>query len=663
MFKILLDYYISVFEVVDGGAVYSPYLGSLPSTSLDITERVDIKGLDKYSEQMENNRFGWDASDVTLKIHNFDDLFTPGTFKIDTTDFIEVYDYYTSAHTPHPAIDYVSGWLVKVFWEDSEVFRGVAVGLNNAKFDGTYPKMVDVHFYSYIDVIRNATAVMDEDGNVSDGSYNAPMSLAQFQDEVGLLVDYNGGYVDWRSRETIDLSFDMSGIAEFDYTIKFSDTKFYDIWQNPIDKRVFALYAGDGVTVNVGEVRANSLELMFSFDYYSGATRFIRFIRANVCSETFGIIRRNSERHKEMWTFDYDGTEYYNDRITNWNMIGATPLYYETYVYQYYVGYANVSGDLTPVVFYFAASDTYNSRIESDGHSLYRCYDDGDNKIDKYSIPLSGVSIATFVSSYILNSPRPVDWTHIYITGTDIITYRANYGGRIFLYKILYGAAGAIQAKESVLSSLFPLAGAVYRVYPTYYGTFDDSGRGEMYKTDVTSNEISETFSVNDPLFVALSSMFYDSPTIEDILSDIAQFFNAVLFTRENIIYLVQKDTYMDSHTISTSWMGDKTYSKSIIDDRKTTPKISLKAKGALDSNDKYDTNTVVGNLRVFYRDQLQDIFRVVTCVIPTVKALEYKIGDEITIHETGESGVLIKRDMGFSPNGRMTELEFKGGI
>ena len=661
MFKILLNYYIK--DPIVGGrfgraSIFrGGYYANIP-TPLDITDRISINQLDKFRERIEATRFGWETADVKVEINNYDDLIEAGSFKINTIEFQDAYDYFTGINAVYGvAFNNVFGWLVYIYYNDIELFRGCITDIGMLEFDNIHPKRVTFTAYSFHELIRRQKIDFDLRGNVSDGSYSAPLSTDRLESDLKTLLINNLGYVDWDGHFQLSAEFDLSGILDFDYSIKFSETEFYDMWQNPIDQRVFCI-TKEADDIIISEVRANKLEKMFSLPV-SGGEHFIRFVRANLCSETIAFTRRvNAVENFQTWIYSYDGTryEYYSRR--EGVRVGTSDVHFQNLVYHNYVKYTPVV--INPITGETAILprlgwldvDRFLYKIESDGQYLYRCYNDGYAvNVDRYN------SNAVLLGSEVVNA---VNWTHVFVTGLNVLSYRRNHRGSIRYFSQEYGSGIEYEGVVSIIETInidFPL-GSTFRVYPTYYNDDDISVKGEFYIEEALRKA---NFYTNDALFIALSSMVYDKPTFEDIFSDIAQFFNAILFIRGKTIYITQFDRYRDSYTISENWFSLEDYKTKAKDDRNTVPKIKINGQGASGGDGDYDLDSIEGNLRAFYRDELQGLFLEVQCIIPTILSLNYKLGDELILN--GRSYMLIERELGFSPSGKMTKLTLRGSL
>lgn len=626
-----------------------PYFVDGDPDTYNITARIPQGAISDVRDTMEESRFAFCAEDLSIKsISNADGFFEDIVFGVEKTFY---------------------GFAVEVSLDGATVFEGLCRFADIA-FNDLAPKTVDITFYSWLKALR------DESISNFEPELSGELTLDKLEDEMW--GDTGALRLPWLNRNII---YDLTGLTELEmtgYALGDRDAQdkdlpfirpvdeFRHIWQNPYNKRLYGLKYGtltsrDREThVSVFRLYSGREELIVSAPIVNTGERFADidtayFVAAS--SDNVGVF-------VEANVTGNDGRVSHRRRVISiYDRASSTRAIIET-VKPGYKLWLTSSRAVTEFDHRVISDGTYAYTVEHSGRSAI---------ITKYR--LSGGSpraIGTYTASGVYNEFA------VYAPHENIIAWYDSPVGRWhWIDWTAFGDfAGTVHTGDRIPTPTTYKTGdydygsgtiesGLLGPIPTAYETEEFNGKYTFWceKYTYTDSELGDFYQrfyySNDPVFATLGSLTYDGEhSYESIIKDIALLFNAVCFVRDRTVYILSRGKFLETHNISRDIIAREKYNRVLIDHGKNEPVIKAEGGGLSDNADNpYDTSTVLGALRVLYRDVLIGRFTRRVIVLPLEVGTEINLGDKVVIVGGDYNGVVVARAMKIGNTGRMVEL------
>ena len=602
-------------QKMDGYAV-------VPRELVDITDRIFRDSLTRFSERIEAGRFSFTANDIRIKMINFDNLI-------------------------YPEQTIPRGWLYNSFFtyvylDGVEIFRGIT-SYSDVSFSDAPLTEVEWTAYSWLRRLREYE--IEE--------WEAPVSLSALYSELEELIHLTPGTPHF---EPSDI--DLTGVLDITFGVEVGQSEppdfvYDDLWRDPKSGRFFAVRWNElSQMVEFYEVKGNRHTLKRSWYVVSAAervdhhdsTRFLRAVIGEglcciVSAYNYKDLLGHSHNVKTAYTFNVDEV-----------VVDETPLTLYRHTIAADIDRYIVKNDpeLGPI-----RIGNAGEVVRYAGGRVYVFVEiTGGIRVIKKTVSGGAVGVYDITE----NVPENIYAIDVPYANKVVWYDRIGGGGRWFWIKwdMSGGFSGTVNTGD-VITMTAPYY-QVSRLYPVAHEDDYYCGKYHYY---LWINNLGESFIewwINDPIFIILSSMTYKNVTLEDILIDLAQFFNGVFFTRNGIVYIVNRGDSRGETTISTDYILNANYSRDLRDDSQVEPRLRIKAQGASDDeDDQYSIRTLMGTLRTYYRASIRWIRR--GFVIPAEIGKDIGLGAKVTIAETGESGVVVQREITDESKGKMAKL------
>jgi len=602
-----------------------------PNELIDITDRISENSLKSFSEQMENGRFAFTASDVNIEITNFDDfLYVPVSL---------------------PTTFLTHGFNTYIFWEDVEQFRGVSY-FGDVSFDDI-KKTATFKTISWLKRLRDLTLT----------DWQAPTTLTALYSEIDERIQGVSGSP---SFEPSDI--DLTGVLEFEFGVEIGDSDpesgfvYEDVWRDHRNGKFFAIRR-DGENISFYQIQGNEHTLKATFpidldavDYVDVriiTVFYVKFIRAVASDDISGVTVKYTIRRPSV-----------ADQVRVKNIIflqdgeDLHPTYYSAVDQN--ERYAITSGALftAPTIF-----GNVGEIVRSDGFNLFIFSEITDGiRIEKKT--RTGVLIGT----YDIAENIPFDINSIDVSSLNTISwydFKTDDGRWYWIrWESMSDFSGVVNIGDGVNIANVPIA-QEYHIYPLSYAEDIYCGKFSycLWREDLGGGAIVyDEWWTDDPIFIILSAMVYKETTLEDIITDLTQFFNGQFFVKDGTVFIINRGKSRGEFTVSTDWIEKSNFDRTLREEIEKKPFLDIRANKASDDKDNlYSTRTLMGTLRNYYKTANRWVKRTLT--IPLTVAKDIRLGSKVTITETGDSGVVIERGINVENKGKMASLTIETEI
>ncbi len=568
---------------------------------IEITDRIAIDGIKSIEERMETGRFALTASDVELSMVNFDNMID-GEYVDD-------------------------GLITYIYWQGSEIFRGISY-FEDFSFEDAPMRYVNWTAYSWIKRLRREMI----------SSWKSPMNISAMLDDVSAMIGSVKGRPSFGSSY-----FDLTGVIDMDFDLELGDERpldgwnYNDVWRDPVTGAFYALkYNADSERIELyipqGE---GSHELIKSWAVTAiGMTidrverlSFIRSILSpNHIIAVYFQYRYVDESGRYHTTAKAALTDIDDLAFDYWAFV---PLHPERLY---------VTGLSTPV--------DAGSPVISDGQHIYTVEGEEGGSIYLTKRTASGAAIGRADLS-----PQPEGISAIDAPHRDTIVYHD--GSRWHWFRWEGSGEGTIKTGHALPEREY------MRIYPTAHEDDALCGRYHYYIwRDLPGIADLDEWTTNDPVFILLSAMEYEDTSLEDILIDIAQLWNGQVFLRGDQLHIVNRGKHRGEAAISEDYIENDGYDRTLIGEGQ--PFLSLHSKG-ISKGERAAYRTLPATLERFYKQEGNWMER--TLRIPLSIGREIGLGFRVIVGGTGEQGIVIARELGFSKDGQMAELTIERRI
>ncbi len=601
--------------------------GLMPSTHERIewiTPRIALDSLESLEEVIEQGRFAFCSNDITIsKVNNYDGYF----------------DYFTNKYKTHGTF---YGITVEVYWNSEKIYQGYVRSLNDLEFDDEN-KVVNIHCYSWQK--RFADCVID--GFTARGNIDDILHKLE-----GYITDALPQYPPFEGYRT-----DMVGLTLAGANISMGTG--YDVWWDGRSETWWLLEApfiesGGEISFKISKVYTRTNRIIFKDFVVDMNVRNVLGLRAEVSNFDAHFCRAIlGENYIAIWFRFYANLGWHSE-VCVLNIDGATDAIE-------YDGDTNENGWFKCLIKADGTVRPFSEYVWADFDSYYTASPiAGTHNILLKRYAPSGASM----SNYTLSSP-------FYVFGGSSIEpalsiFTANRGLILWVedsplsnapwHWILISGGGytegiADSPDWSLLTTFEkPQNGRLYPVgYLDERGVYSYWDRG----FNLYTNDTRFTFSIE---------VSYDGEvTAEDILCDLCQLCNGVLYVTPDGYYnLFDRGQPQNNHAVSLSWVNRKGRGRSYDDLRLEEPSLQIKTALTDNPDDPYDTTTVLGILRTYYRDEVQEVWERWLVEIPLEVGKSWPLGDSITETETGLKGMIIARRLNFRSGERMIEFKLE---
>ena len=668
----------------------------LSAYMVDITERIAKKEITALEERIENDRFSFRANDIDIKGINNSDGFIEVAFSVtQLTDVQEIATYGDEYYYNYPKYGYTfRGAIVYIYWKGIEFYRGYSRP-DDISISPVNPKTVDIRSFNWLKRLEefeldnfdgkadvNLLLEQIEETFTTDFSRLQPMFSTIHKDLDPLEFDatVEMGTLDRIPDKVLSESYEVFSEEGSDLVSSIKDlakTQYQDIWVDPRTNRAYGVrFSNDRRNIELYRIRGQYEYLLKSWRFARSDSDFtyiadakpkskIHFIRSIIddhdsniaivvnaevtaLTDEFPLIA--IEQYVEFYILDERLDRMYRER-------GASDI--DTVRHNILVLNNSILEKSYPII---CDGDSYYELIILDGSTVI-------NQYSRHGI-LTGVGgVVGSFENINFNAPTK-NRVVFYRTLASTETWKIlNFDTFTPVYSegALLPTALTSNADSNELMTVYPI-GYVDDAYNGKYAYFLVEQEYSLDfildlplidETDIEYKFIFNSWQINDMIWVALSSIYYDSTvSLMEILLDLCQVTNGVVSTSDGILNIYSRLKYVETHTLSQDYMKRNNYSYNLNNTDNDRIKLSFATECLQNPPEiKFSNKVFTDLLKKYYNKEYTKLFKVWTLEIPLEIGLNINLSDKIIIQETGDFGVVIEKETSFQSGERMVKL------